>query len=99
MSDRDVKVIIALKASQIEETRRLALAMGEFPTIAWNYGQRIAAIVTKEGGTTEDAKELDELVAGLITDAETAKTEKRPLAPLIETAMIHDPEGRKGPLQ
>ena len=99
MQDRDVKVIICLKASQIKETRRLALALGEFPTVAWNYAHWIAAILSKEDSGPEDAKELGRLVAGLIKDAETAEAARQTLAPLVSTAIIHDPEGRKGSLQ
>lgn len=95
MGNRDVQIIIPIKSGSVKEARRLAQAMGEFPTIAWNYAEQIAALLSKELLTPEDGEELAVLVAGLKADAERAGEAHQLLAPIVYGAFIQDPEGRK----
>ena len=99
MKDRDVSVFIPLKASMIETSRKLAVALGEFPTVAWNYADQIEALLSKDALSAEDGVRLAELVNGLKQDAEMAEGFRRDLTPILRAAIISDPEGRGGRLQ
>ena len=99
MTDRDVQVIISLKASMIDTSRKFAVALGEFPTVAWNYADQLETLLSNVNVSSEDKVKLAELVEGLKRDAELAEVVRRDLAPILHGAIISDPEGRKGPLQ
>lgn len=97
MQDRDVTIQVPMKASQIEVTRAMCLALSEFPTIAWNYANQITEYML---GDEQDAgAKLAQLVAGLKQDAERAHQAVLKLKPLIAEATIADPDAPKERLQ
>ena len=97
MQDRDVTIQVPMKASQIEVTRAMCLALSEFPTIAWNYADQVAEYML---GDEQDAgAKLAQLVAGLKQDAERAHQAVLNLKPMIDAARITDPDASKEWLQ
>lgn len=99
MSDRDVKVCITLKAYQIETVREWFARAGELPNVAHGYALAIKDLLSKDEASPEDGEELARLVQGLHDDARNAMLLRNALRDVLQTAIIHDPEGRKGPLQ
>lgn len=99
MEDRDVMVTLTIKASQIEGTKRLFKVLAEFPTIAWNHADQLSAVCKDTGMSPDQSKAIGDAEQGMKMDAELAESLRRDLVPIFATAVIHDPEGRKGPLQ
>ncbi|KHQ52998.1 hypothetical protein [Mameliella alba] len=99
MLNREVQVIITLKASQIEETRRQTEALKEFPAYAWHYADEIEKLMLKEDASPEDGEKLHKLVQMLKMDCVAADQTVKQLAEATANAVIHDPDGRKGRLQ
>ena len=96
MGNRDLQVIIPVKAHRLKETRELCRTMEEFPRAAWNFANQIAALLqSEEVATPEYCSALAALLNGLLVEAENAETARLALEPIVYGAFIHDPEGRK----
>ncbi|TCM77622.1 hypothetical protein [Rhodovulum steppense] len=94
--DRNVLVCVPLMASQIEDARGMSRALAEFPTIAWNYADRIHALLSGDASGEAVGQELAQLVHGLRIDAERAHVAALGLRPMVEAAKIVDPKGQEG---
>ncbi len=92
-------VNFTMKASQVEETRDWATGLQQFPAYAWHYADQIEKLLLKETASPEDGEELAKLVALLKVDCVAADQTVKKLAGIVQSAVIHDPKGRKGPLQ
>lgn len=99
MQDRDVKVTVTMKASEIETVREWFARAGEFPEVAFGYASEIGKLLSKDVAELEDGEALAKLVEELSWDAQRAMLVRAALAPILKSAIISDPEGRQGPLQ
>lgn len=92
-------VHIALKASEIEETRRQSEAMKEVPTDTRRDAGQIEKPLLREDAGPEGGTELQKRVAMPKMDCVAADQTVKPLADKLKDAFIPDPDGRKGPTQ
>lgn len=99
MSDRDVKVCITLKASQLADVRAWFEKASQFPDIVYTYANEFRKLLSKEEASPEDGAELARLVQDMSGDAMQASLLRSALRDVLQTAIMSDPEGRKGPLQ
>jgi len=97
IQDRDVKVIIPMRALQIEDSRQWAAALQEFPTYAWHSADQFEKLLLKETAGPEDGAQLAKLVAFLKVDCGAADQTVKTQTQIVQGAIISDPEGRKGP--
>lgn len=97
MMDRDVSVHVGLKASQVERSRELCQSLAEFPVGVAAVLERIVALI--DSGDPDVGAEISALLVELLATAQRVCVIVSVLKPIIEAAVISDPDGRPGRLQ
>ncbi|MFV0360278.1 MAG: hypothetical protein ACK5IR_11025 [Tropicimonas sp.] len=86
-----------MKASQVEGTRRLCRSLAEFPAGVAAGLERIGALIDR--GDPSVSAEISALLVELLANAHRVCVIVNVLKPIIEAAVISDPDGRPGRLQ
>ena len=98
MTDRDVHVIVPMKASEIKRTRELIGQLAQYPACVAQLSAQAQQLVLDEP-TEGDGEELARLLGGLKQDAVRAEAIRRELRAVFARAVISDPYGKKEVLQ
>ena len=92
--DRDVSVHVALKASQVEGARGLCRSLAEFPAGVVAGLERIGALI--DSSDPDAGAEISALLVELLANAQRVCVIVSVLKPIIEAAVISDPDGGRG---
>lgn len=98
MTNREVHVIIPMKASEAERVRELHKQADQYPAFVLEIAARVQQLLLGEA-TEGDGEELARLLRGLSQDAARAKAIWRVLRDVLARAVISDPIGNKEALQ
>lgn len=98
MTNREVHVIIPMKASEAERVRELLKQADQYPAFVLEIAARVQQLLLGEA-TEGDGEELARLLRGLSQDAARAKAIWRVLRDVLARAVISDPIGSKEALQ
>lgn len=92
MTDRPIKVIIGMMASELPASRKRMQLLNQFPTLVHNYVDHLEGRLRKAGALNEAVAEL---LSFLRNDARQAEAMRREMLPIMKAAKISDKKSKE----